>query len=75
MLKTKFIKISYLPDITDFIKIASTVDGDVEIHKGKWVVDAKSIMGVMSLDLSNGATVIYPGTATEFEKFLCNFEG
>lgn len=73
--KTKFIKISYLPDITNFIKLASAVDGDVEVHKGKWVIDAKSIMGVMSLDMSSGATVVYPETAIEFDEFLCNFEG
>lgn len=69
-MKTKFIKIDSIKDITDLVKAASAVDGDVEIRKGRWVIDGSSLMGVMSIDLSGGATIAYPEDAIEFENFL-----
>lgn len=53
---------------------ASTVDGDVTLSKGRYTVDAKSLPGVFSLDLSNGATIEYPENATKFEEFLEAFK-
>lgn len=44
-----------LPTITDvkeFISEVSLCDYDVDLISGKYVVDAKSIMGIFSLDLS-----------------------
>lgn len=73
-MKSIFVKINGITDATTLCKKASTVDGDIEVRKGRWCVDAKSIMGVMSIDLSTGATIVYPEDATEFEDFIKNFE-
>lgn len=72
--KSKFIKINTITDLTELVRQASAVYGDVEIHKGRWCVDASSLMGVMSIDLSKGATIIYPVDADEFEAYISQFE-
>ena len=39
-------------DVKDFVNIVSKYDFDVDLTSGRYVVDAKSIMGIFSLDLS-----------------------
>ena len=73
-MKSIFVKINGITDATTLCKKASVVDGDIEIRKGRWCVDAKSIMGIMSIDLSTGATAVYPEDAKESEDFIKKFE-
>lgn len=73
MVNTKYIKINGITDMTTFVKEAAKVDGDVTCKKGKYVIDAKSLMGVMSIDISTGVMVEYPVDAVEFDKFLTSF--
>jgi phosphotransferase system HPr-like phosphotransfer protein len=39
-------------DVKDFVNIVNRYDFDVDLSSGRYVVDAKSIMGIFSLDLS-----------------------
>lgn len=39
-------------DVKAFVDIANTKEYDIELLSGKYVVNAKSIMGVFSLDLT-----------------------
>lgn len=39
-------------DVKNFVNIVSKYDTDVDLSSGRYVVDAKSIMGIFSLDLS-----------------------
>lgn len=39
-------------DVKDFVNTVSRYDFDVDLVSGRYVVDAKSIMGIFSLDLS-----------------------
>lgn len=73
-MKSKFIKIQNIADMNDFIQKAISVDGDVLGRKGKYVIDCKSIMGVISIDVSTGITVEYPETAMDFEEYISKFE-
>lgn len=41
----------------DFVRLAGTYDFDIDLLYNKIIVDAKSILGVLSLDLSNILTV------------------
>ena len=36
----------------EFNRIVAVYDGDVDLVSGRYVIDAKSIMGIFSLDLS-----------------------
>ena len=70
----QYIKINSITDVTTFVKNATATQGDVNIIKGKYCVDAKSIMGVFSLDLSTGATIEYPDEAKEFDEYISKFK-
>mgnify|MGYP000846263741 FL=1 len=39
-------------DVKDFVNIVNKYDFDVDLTSGRYIVDAKSIMGIFSLDLS-----------------------
>lgn len=70
----RVIKMSQIKDATDLVQRATMVDGDVIITKGKYSIDAKSIMGIFSLDLTTGVTIEYPDDATAFDDFIKVFE-
>lgn len=44
--------LSSINDVKDFVNIVSKYDFDVDLTSGRYVIDAKSIMGIFSLDLS-----------------------
>lgn len=73
-MKTQFVKINGIQDVMTFVKIASSIDGDILVKKGMYCVDGKSLMGMFSLDLTNGAIVEYPEDAIELENFLMNYK-
>lgn len=39
-------------DVKNFVNIVSKYDFDIDLSSGRYVVDAKSIMGIFSLDLA-----------------------
>lgn len=45
------IKLSNVQDIRDFINNVILVDYEVDLVQGRYTIDAKSIMGIFSLDL------------------------
>ena len=73
-MKTKFIKMSDINDIANFVNEASKVESDINVLKGRYIINGKSIMGVMSIDMSTGMTVEYPADAIDFENFISQFE-
>ena len=73
-MKTQFVKMGAVSDITTFVKIASSIDGDILVKKGRYCIDGKSLMGMFSLDLTNGAIVEYPEDAIELENFLMKYK-
>ena len=44
--------LSSINDVKDFVNTVSRYDFDVDLISGRYIVDAKSIMGIFSLDLS-----------------------
>lgn len=51
------ILIGTLDNAKRVVEICSECKEDILIHSGRYIVDAKSILGVLSLDLSIPATV------------------
>lgn len=47
------IRISTIEEVKKFVNTVSLYDYDVDLKSGRYVVDAKSIMGIFSLDLLN----------------------
>ena len=52
-MNTFYIKLSTIEDIRKFVGIVTRQDYDIDLSSGRYVVDAKSIMGIFSLDLMN----------------------
>jgi phosphocarrier protein HPr len=50
-MKTFNISLKSINDVKDFVNIVNKYDFDVDLTSGRYVVDAKSIMGIFSLDL------------------------
>jgi phosphocarrier protein HPr len=57
--------------IADFIKVVSKIEYDVDLVKGRYTVDAKSVVGVFTLDLSKEAKIIIH---TDDENILDKFK-
>lgn len=45
------IKLTSIKDVQDFVNAVGKFSGDVDLQSGRYIVDAKSIMGIFSLDL------------------------
>ena len=58
------VNIVSMQDADKFNKICSKFDCDMDLQSGKYYVDAKSIMGIFSLDLSK-PLVLNAGTDDE----------
>lgn len=62
-----------LPNVAEakeFVAAASKCAFDIDVHYNRVVIDAKSILGVLSLDLTKVLTVELNGDDKEFEAFL-----
>ncbi|EOS59715.1 MULTISPECIES: HPr family phosphocarrier protein [unclassified Anaerotruncus] len=51
-MKTLVIKLDTINDVKNFVNIVSKYDFDMDLMSGRYAVDAKSIMGIFSLDLA-----------------------
>ena len=70
MLKQKKIMLPTVADAKEFVQMASRCDFDIDIFYNRIVIDAKSILGVLSLDLTRELTVSMNGEDAEFEAYL-----
>ena len=73
-MKKMYVAINTINEATEFVQKASQVDGDVICTKGRYTIDGKSIMGVFSINISEGIMVEYPETATDFEEYISQFK-
>ncbi|MDO4344165.1 MAG: HPr family phosphocarrier protein [Eubacteriales bacterium] len=64
------IKLNQITDVKEFVSVAGKCDFDIDVFYNRISIDAKSIMGVLSLDLSQVLTVKYGGQDAQFENIL-----
>ena len=50
---TANIKLSTINVVRNFVNTVSKFDAEIDLKSGRYVVDAKSIMGIFSLDLAS----------------------
>ncbi len=73
MTSTK-IFISTINDVKNFVNIVTKCEYDVDIISGRYAIDAKSIMGIFSLDLSKELTLnIHSDNCAEFMDEIKSF--
>ncbi|MBQ1902032.1 MAG: HPr family phosphocarrier protein [Lachnospiraceae bacterium] len=51
-MKTVQISLNSIDKVKSFVNTVSQIDSDFDLVSGRYVIDAKSIMGIFSLDLS-----------------------
>lgn len=60
-------------DVQEFVKAAGKCDFDIDIFYNRVIVDAKSILGILSMDLTKPLTVKPHGENTDFCNVLKKF--
>lgn len=67
-------RIKLRPDeVKDFVIAAEKCTFDIDISYNSFIVDAKSIIGVMGLNFNQVLTVSCNGYDADFEKYLQKF--
>lgn len=56
--------------VKQFVAAASEFDEDIDLVSGRYVIDAKSILGIFSMDLSKPLTMQIYAEQEEAEKIL-----
>lgn len=56
-MKSANIKLSLAENVKEFVNIVNRYPYDMDLRAGRHVVDAKSILGIFSLDLSKPITL------------------
>ncbi len=52
-MKNYKIKLSTIEDVREFVNVVTSCPFEIDLASGRYIVDAKSIMGIFSLDLLN----------------------
>ena len=69
------IVLSNVKDVRDFVNMVIRIGYDVDLMQGKYVIDAKSVMGIFALDLMTPITVIaHSDNTRDFFKELERFK-
>lgn len=68
-MKKIFVKLTTIDDVRKFVTAANMQCADIDVGSGRYVVDAKSILGLFSLDLSKPVEVTVYGTENDAESF------
>lgn len=72
-MQEKKIRLNAAEDVKEFVNGASQCDFDVDVFYNRILIDAKSILGVLSLDLSRVLTVRCHGENGSFNRVLAKF--
>lgn len=67
------IKLSSLEEVKEFVSEAGKCNFDIDVFYNRVIIDAKSILGVLSLDLTKKLSVDCMGYDHNFEKVLRKF--
>ncbi len=74
-MKSLKISLEMAQRVKDFVAVTQNCEYEILLKSGKYVVDAKSILGIFSLDLSKPLTVeIYSDECEDLLAKLAKFE-
>lgn len=60
-------------DVQEFVNAASQHEGDIDMKSGSVYLDAKSLLGVLSMGMKREMNVICSGSDPQFYKDVCKF--
>ena len=64
------ISLKSIEDVKHFVQTLTMFDGEFELISGKYIVDAKSILGLFSVDLSKPVTLRIEVTDSQLDDIL-----
>lgn len=65
-MKSIYITLNSIEKVKQFVNTINTYDSEFDLSSGRYIIDAKSIMGIFSLDLSNALRLdIYNDSCTD----------
>ena len=60
-------------DVKEFVNAASKCDFDIDIFYNRIIIDAKSLLGILSMDLTRQLTVRCYGNNPQFNDVIAKF--
>lgn len=66
----KTLNLNEVVKIQKLVSSASIQNYDIDVISGRYIIDAKSIMGIFSLDLSKPIDILIHADETEAKNFL-----
>ena len=73
-MKTVNISLNTIEKVKSFVSIINNFDNDFDLISGRYVIDAKSIMGIFSLDLSKPITLNIHADAERLEAIVASLK-
>lgn len=73
-MKKCIIKLNSIDDVKEFCGQTNSCKFDVDVLSGRYAVDAKSIMGIFSLDLTKEVELAVHANDDESEDFFDNIK-
>ena len=73
-MKNYTIRLSTIDAVRGFVTAVTGFSGDLDLSSGRYVIDAKSIMGIFSLDLANPIQLTcHSGDEADLEKLIAPY--
>ncbi|MCX4355597.1 MAG: HPr family phosphocarrier protein [Oscillospiraceae bacterium] len=69
-MKESKVILNSIDDVKEFVALANRCVFDVDLLSGRYAVDAKSIMGIFSLDLTKTLTLVVHDDGEKADDFL-----
>lgn len=73
MLKSVDINLKSIDGVKDFVNAMCRIEGETTLYSGRYVIDAKSIMGIISLDLTKPLKLEIEDWKEEYEFLIKKF--
>ena len=68
------VRIATIEDVKKFVSTVMSYDFDIDLISGRYAIDAKSIMGIFSIDLSKELKLVaHTDDTAELEETISDF--
>lgn len=73
-MKKIMIRLSTIEDVRNFVNTVTMYPGEADLASGRYLVDAKSIMGIFSLDLLQPIEMTVHGEDANAEELIAKLD-
>lgn len=68
-METFKVRMHTIEDVRQFVTEANAQMSDIDVISGRYIVDAKSLLGLFSLDLMKPVEILVHGTEADRDRF------